>query len=256
MREADAPLVEAHDLLAATSLLSRLPVPVDHGRAAARGAAAAWAWPLVGAVLGAAAGAVGWLAAWLGLPPLIGASLALATLALLTGALHEDGLADCADGLGSHGPAERVLEIMGDSRIGAYGALALVLAVLARAGGIAALEMGTLIAALALVGAGSRAAMVLAMALMPAARRAGLSAGAGRPGWGAAVLAAVGATLLALAIFGSGGLLVLAACALAPLPLLWFAWRRIGGQTGDVLGATQQLAEVGGLAAAAALFPM
>ncbi|MEL6316326.1 MAG: adenosylcobinamide-GDP ribazoletransferase, partial [Pseudomonadota bacterium] len=129
----------AADLAAAAALLTRAPVPVDHAHAGRRGARAAWAWPVVGAALGGAAAAAlaGGLA--LGLPPGPAAAAALAALVLATGALHEDGLADLADGLGGGRDRARALEIMRDSRIGAFGAAALLLAFLARWSALAAL---------------------------------------------------------------------------------------------------------------------
>ena len=246
--------VRFDDIAAAFSLLTRLPVPVDHAIAGKRAAKAAWAYPLVGAVLGAFAGALGTLALWLGAPLGIAAALALAALVVLTGALHEDGLADCADGLGGGKDQKQRLSIMKDSRIGAYGATALALALLARWSGIESLAQYGLILPLCAVAAASRLPMVLVMTWMRPARINGLSAGVGAPG----LLTAVLATLLALAIcqlaLGLAGLWLVLAAIAAPAPLLWLARRLIGGQTGDVLGGSQQLAEIAALAVAASLF--
>ncbi|MEM8578904.1 MAG: adenosylcobinamide-GDP ribazoletransferase, partial [Pseudomonadota bacterium] len=111
-----------HPLLAAL-LLSRLPLPRVPDAAFAEGARAVWAYPVVGLLLGAFAAGIGALAP----TPVIGAGLALAAMAMMTGALHEDGLADTADGLWGGQSRARRLEIMKDSRIGAYGVLALIL---------------------------------------------------------------------------------------------------------------------------------
>ncbi|MEM6390903.1 MAG: adenosylcobinamide-GDP ribazoletransferase, partial [Pseudomonadota bacterium] len=114
------------DLALAAMLLTRLPVPInvsDPGRSAA----SCWAWPLIGAALGAATMGLAALAMAAGLSAGFAAALAMAGFALMTGALHEDGLADTADGLWGGRTPERRLEIMRDSRIGAYGVVALIL---------------------------------------------------------------------------------------------------------------------------------
>ncbi len=160
----------APDLWTAAALLTRLPLP-DH---APRGAASAWAWPLVGAVLGGLAAAAAWLGLWLGLTPGVVAVLVLALGALLTGGLHEDGLSDTADGLFGGWTPERRLEIMKDSRVGSYGVLALVLVTLARWSALATLLAGGSLWALVAVGAVSRAPMALIMAALPNARGAGI----------------------------------------------------------------------------------
>ena len=233
--------IEAHDIPAAFSLLSRLPIPVNHARAGARGARAGWAWPIIGALLGGSAGIVAWLATMIGLPPALGAGLALATLALLTGALHEDGLADCADGLGGGRDKSHALDIMKDSRVGAYGVVALVIAIGLRWQSLAVFEGATIIMALMLSGAASRAAMLCAMAWMPPARQGGLSASTGQP-TRATVMIGLALALVPLMIIAPLALIPLA---ILPLPLALLARRKIGGQTGDILGGVQQLAEIG-----------
>lgn len=247
------PLVTLHDLPAALGLLTRLPVPVDGDRAMARGAAAGWAYPLAGAVVGVLAGAVHWLAAWLGLPPALTAVLAVATLVIVTGALHEDGLADAADGLWGGWTRARRLEIMRDSRIGSYGVVALVLGLGLRTGALATLPPALVWPALIACGALSRAGMVALWAAVPPARPDGLSAGAGQPGHATAALAlALGAGVAALACGVPG--LIAALSGLAGTALTGaIARAKIGGQTGDILGATQQMAEIAALLALVAL---
>ncbi len=236
---------ELHDIAAAFSLLTRLPVPVDHARAGTRGAGAAWAFPLVGAVLGVVAGLLGWALLSAGVSASMAAVFIIAFQVAMTGAMHEDGLADMADGLGGFTP-ERRLEIMKDSRIGAYGAIALVLALLARQAGISGIAAADLPLALAALGAGSRALMVAVMAWLPNARAGGLSAQAGKPeAWPALAIGLV-ACLIA---FGWGGFWVLALMAFAVALIAFIAKSRFGGQTGDILGASQQSAEIMGLAA-------
>lgn len=235
---------EMHDIAAAFSLLTRLPVPVDHPRAGARGAGAAWAYPVVGAVLGLLAGTLGWLLLSLGVSVGIAAVFVIGLQVIMTGAMHEDGLADMADGMGGF-TVEKRLEIMKDSRIGAYGAIALVLALLARHVGISEIAASNLPLALAALGAGSRALMVAVMAWLPNARAGGLSASAGKP----EALPALGIGLFtSILAFGWGGFWIFAGMALAVALVAAIAKARFGGQTGDILGASQQSAEIVGLA--------
>ena len=244
--------LQAHDIWAAFSLLTRLPVPVDHSRAGARGAAAAWAFPVVGLIIGGAAGALATLAGGLGLPAGLAAATALAFLAVVTGGMHEDGLADFTDSMGGM-TRERRLEIMKDSRIGAYGVIALSIAILARWSGIAELSGWTSVFTLAAIGATSRTTMVFLMFTMRPARESGLSAGVGKPS-GTAVLVASAIALVACVIFtGLSGVILCALIFAGALPVFWIANRTLGGQTGDVLGAAQQSSEVVGIAAAIAL---
>jgi len=244
--------LQTHDIWAAFSLLTRLPVPVDHARAGARGAAASWAFPVVGLVIGGAAGGVAALAGWLGLPAGLAAASALAFLAVITGGMHEDGLADFADAMGGM-TVERRLEIMKDSRIGAYGVIALTIALLARWSGIGELSSWTVVFTLAAIGAASRAIIVLLMFTMRPARETGLSASVGKPSR-TNVLVASGIALIACIVFtGLSGIVLFALVFGGALLVYWIANRTLGGQTGDVLGAAQQSAEIVGLAAAIAL---
>jgi adenosylcobinamide-GDP ribazoletransferase len=233
------------DLLSAFALLSRVPLPNHRGT----GANSAWAWPLVGAVLGAFAAAIASAALWLGVTPGVTAALVLAAGALLTGGLHEDGLSDTADGLYGGWTRERRLEIMKDSRVGSYGVLALVLVTLARWSALTAvLVFGGHWAALVATGALSRAPMALVMALLPNARGEGLSHATGQPSPVTALAALAVAAVLAAALTGWAAVALIFATLAVTLLLALSALRRIGGQTGDILGATQQLAEVACLA--------
>ena len=252
-REAKDDLVTPGDIAAAIGLLSRLPVRVDVARATARGARAAWAWPLAGALVAGLAGAGGMVALWLGLSPLIAATVTVALQAMLTGAMHEDGLADCADGFWGGWTAERRLAIMKDSRSGAYGVVALVLVLMLRVAALAALMAGPWWLALVALGAMSRVPMAVLQAVLRPARPGGLSDRTGRPPTRTIWLAAGIALALGLAGMGPGALAV--ALAIAVVTLLWgvTARAKIGGQTGDVLGAAQQLAEIAGLLTLAAL---
>ncbi|WP_102110440.1 adenosylcobinamide-GDP ribazoletransferase, partial [Oceaniglobus roseus] len=183
----------------------------------------------------------------------------LGTGAALTGGLHEDGLADTVDGFWGGWTRERRLEIMADSRIGTYGVIALVLSLGLRWSALATLfaagiGWGALIAAAAL----SRVPMAALSCALPPARPSGLSARVGRPAQSTVGLALLAALLLAIPCAGAPVLPAAVLIALAASGLARLALRRIGGQTGDVLGAAQQLAETTALivfAAAAAQGP-
>lgn len=237
---------------------SRLPVPALPGEADPHAAPdfrtvpralpfAALVIALPGALVLAGAGAAG-------LGGLLSTALALATLAATTGALHEDGLADSADGLFGGRTPERRLEIMKDSRLGSYGALAIGLALLLRVFALALIldRAGPLAASGALVAAGvlSRLSGLHLLAGMAPARPAGASASVGRPSLPTAWLASAIGLLLAgglvlacrLPLAGLG--LGLALIALNALLVRRLCRRLIGGQTGDIAGATQQLDEI------------
>lgn len=237
-----------NQVLAAFGLLTRMPLP-PHKPV---GAEAAWAWPLVGIAVGGLAGLAGSMVQGLG--PGVAAALVLAVQAMLTGAMHEDGLADTADGLWGGWTRERRLEIMKDSHIGSYGVLALMLVTLVRWSALTALiGAGGVVWAAIAAGAMSRVPMAALMALMANARGAGLSRSVGRPPVGtvlAALVIALAAATLTVGPTATLGAALLAALPCAALGLV--AQRRIGGQTGDILGASQQLAEAAVLAALAA----
>lgn len=193
----------------------------------------AWAFSLVGAGVGAMA-SLPWL---LGGPPLLTATLAVALSVILTGALHEDGLADFADAAGGHDRQAR-LDIMRDSRIGSYGVLALALTTMMRIAAIVVLGPLHLIAA----AAGGRAAIVLTMAALPPARKDGLGHDAGVPGWRPVIITSV-VTLALLILAGQGHPVALVAGLAALALVIRQARIWLGGQTGDVLGAASVLVE-------------
>ncbi|MDE2238633.1 MAG: adenosylcobinamide-GDP ribazoletransferase [Rhodospirillales bacterium] len=232
-------------------LLSRLPM----GRMDAPPpmADAVWAYPLVGLAVGAVSGLVFGLAVWVGLPPLAAALLAVGASAGLTGAMHEDGLADLADGFGGGRDKARKLEIMRDSRIGSYGVVALVLVLGLRVACLAALPAPGMVMRLAAIGALSRALLPVVMLALPPARDDGLGQAVGSQ-------LALGPALAGLALAGVVALLLLpnlpvvAVMALVAAGVCALAKRQIGGFTGDVLGSVQVLAESAGLCALAAQF--
>ena len=232
------------ELAAAFALLTRLPV---HRLALPRltvPSEAVWAYPVVGAAVGAIGGAVYWLTHSLSCPPALAVLCALVAVILATGALHEDGLADFADGLAGD-TKERSLAIMRDHEIGTYGVLALLLSLAVRATAIALIaEPRAVMAALIAADAASRLSAVLIMAALPLARRDGLSASVGSPTAGLAAIA-LGVTFIIawlLLPFGVALLLILSAIVSAVV-IGRVALIRLGGQTGDVLGASSQISE-------------
>jgi adenosylcobinamide-GDP ribazoletransferase len=243
------------DLRMAVALSTRIPVGPAAPTADGDVARASWALPLAGILVGLIGAFIYWLAIRLHLQPEPAAMLALGATMLVTGAMHEDGLADAADGLGGGKTREQKLEIMRDSRIGAFGACALTASIVLRWSSLAAIADPHLVAiALVAAHAAARAPLPLFMRVLPPARTDGLSSGAGQPPPQSAVLAiAIGAICLLFG-FGIGGTLI-AALILAVIALLLarIAKAQIGGQTGDVLGALEQLCEAALLAIASSL---
>lgn len=241
------------DFRVAMMFLTRIPTGRIRDLASDDLSRAAWAFPLVGLVVGVIAGGALYLSAETDVSPIVCALIALAVQAAVTGALHEDGLADLADGLGGHDKA-KILAIMRDSRIGTYGVLALIFSVGLRATMIAGIPgPGVAFAVLLAAAAFSRGALPLVMNLMPAARADGLAQAAGRPERRIAMLAmGIGTlTLFTLLPFSVALAAVVIGGVLAAGIIFW-AHQRLGGQTGDVLGALQQVLEIAVLCGAAA----
>jgi len=225
----------------AASFLTRLPMA---NVPAAPLASAAAMFPVVGALTGAASAAVYAGASFAGLPPIVAALLAVLASILATGALHEDGLADFADASGARTPDKR-LAIMRDSRIGAFGTLALIFSVGLRAAAVASIGAPETVAfALMASGAVSRAAIVQAMLALPFAREDGMAKLAGRPRATGARIALLLGLLAALPLGPIGAALALAFAAAATFYVCAAARRLLGGQTGDVLGSVQQASEI------------
>jgi len=233
-----------HDAVTAVLFLTRIPIPWHVPDVEARlGRSTPW-FPLVGVIVGGA-GALAW---WVGAAlanPLIGAVAAVAATALLTGAFHEDGLADTFDGLGGSPERETALAIMKDSRLGTYGAMALSLVLLGRVCALVSLG-GHAPAALLGAHALARFSSLPAIRWLPYARADG---GTGKPfaggvsGAGLAVAALFTAALTLLLWRGSAPVAWLGAAAVGGLLAMWFR-RRLGGITGDTLGAVNQLCEL------------
>ena len=238
--------LSSNDLWMACALLTRLPLPYpEFSQETSRpAAAAAWAYPLVGLIIGTVTALSLMLGLWLDLPPGAAAALALLLSIVATGAMHEDGLADCADGFWGGWDVERRLSIMKDSQIGTYGVIALCLSLLLRWLCLSAMAqadglwMGLICAAMI-----SRSAMVAIMQRLPNARAQGLSHATGTPSRAIAVLALGLGGLSAFFAPHSSALMLLVVAGIVTFAAGWTAKRKIGGQTGDVLGATQQVVE-------------
>jgi adenosylcobinamide-GDP ribazoletransferase len=244
---------------ASIHFLTRLPLP-RHDAAGTAGAAGAnlaqavWAFPLAGFVVGLIGAIVYLVVDRLLLFSWPAAALAVAATLFVTGALHEDGLADTADGFGGGTTRETKLEIMRDSRIGTFAVLALIFSIGLRSVAIA--EIGLrwhVFAALIAAHALARGVLPAALQRLDPAREDGLGVGAGRPEQNQVLIAL--AIALAIAVIATGlrtGLSAAIAAAIVAIAIGWLALRQIGGQTGDVLGAIEQGAETAALLAAAA----
>ncbi len=258
--------------LVALQFLTRVPTPRWVGFEPAWLQSCLRHFPLVGACVGVWAAAVLWgaLVLW---PPLVASAVSLGATVWLTGAFHEDGLADTFDALGGSVGRERALAIMKDSRIGSYGAVALVLSLMlkltvvsALAGGATEHAVAWAIAALVWSHAVSRAAPIWLVWRLPYAGEAQhakarpLATQVSGGGLGIALVWVAVASMATVAVAAwtdtadrsevlDAVLWALAACTLTTLGCARWLRRRLGGFTGDTLGATQQLVELAGLLA-------
>lgn len=244
-------------VLVALRFYSRLPVPIvafetrPHAALDLRRDVPAVA--IAGGLIGAIPASVLALAGAAELPPLLGATLALAVLTLITGALHEDGLADTFDGLWGGSTRERRLEIMRDSRIGSYGVAAIVFSLALRTIAIATLveRLGAFAGLLIIaVAATSRVAGLLPLWLLAPARSDGAAASVAAPNsvsmalGGLTALAASCALLWPADVTLVAVALISAAAYVASWSVSAIARAKIGGYTGDIAGAAQQAAEI------------
>jgi adenosylcobinamide-GDP ribazoletransferase len=236
------------DIILGISFLTRL--PISHSLPYKRFIMqSAWSFPLVGSFLGFLGGSVSWVLLELQLPLLIISFLTIGTLILLTGGLHEDGLADMADGFGGGSNPENKIAIMRDSQIGTYGTLILILVIAIKAAGIVTLlgQDNTLNCMVALVVSGSisRSLMVCVAYTLDHASEKGIGKFAGKPDSHTAISSifiTVITSIFLLPIMKAMIVLTLATLTATAIGLL--AKRQINGYTGDILGATQQLSEV------------
>jgi adenosylcobinamide-GDP ribazoletransferase len=234
-------------LRSAMAFLTVLPVASFEGSPGERLGRAYF--PAIGAVVGLAAAGVFVLMDSLS-TPLLAAVASTATLALVTGALHLDGLADSADGLFGGGAVARRLEVMRDPRLGSFGTVAVVLVLVGEVSAIASMSAGRAVVALIIAGALSRLAMLSVITLVPYVRDSGLGVAAGSTSHRAFDLA-LGAAFAAVACLLDWPRALLALClvALTALMVATLASRRLGGATGDVYGATAELCMLAALVA-------
>ncbi|HQU41892.1 MAG: hypothetical protein B7Z73_02385 [Planctomycetia bacterium 21-64-5] len=236
---------------AAVQFLTHIPVPAvllaDARDERPRLQLATLYFPLVGSLIGLVTGTVIWFASHLW-PLWLAVGLGLAVEAILTGALHEDALADCCDALGGGWTRADVLRILDDSRLGSYGVLGLTLALFLRAGALAALEPSLMLPAVIASATLGRWAMILALALLaPLPDRPSLTQQAGRQTFGhvlgGAVLAVAGSLPLAVVSPLRLGLSVAAVLAVTAV-FAFYLQRRIGGMTGDGIGAICYISQI------------
>jgi adenosylcobinamide-GDP ribazoletransferase len=233
------------DLMISAAFCTRLPLP--HAPITDQDIArASWALPIAGVLVGLIGAVVYWSAQAFGLPALPSAALTVAATLLVTGCLHEDGLADASDGFGGGNTRERKLEIMRDSRIGTYGTCAVVMSIVLRISALASIADPDLVGWVLIAAHGAaRATLPALMLLIPPARPDGLSARAGRPPpASAAVAIAMGVVLLVGSLGAGRGFITLLLVAVAFGLFAWLCKRQLGGQTGDTLGAVEQISEM------------
>jgi adenosylcobinamide-GDP ribazoletransferase len=247
------------ELVHALRFLTRLPVPLARTLDPPPLHQTMRMFSVAGALIGLATGGILWLSSRLDVPSLLGCAITVAATLLLTGALHEDGFADFVDGLGGGKTRDQRLEIMRDSRIGAFGALALMMAVLIRIFAYESLlsqEWNVLLLTVAASQSFSRALVVDLMWATPPARSDGLSALAGRPSRSVAIFAIIiglALTMSTAAFADPEAAVVALGLGLAATALVRrLAMKLLGGQTGDVCGAAQVSCELAMLIAFAA----
>jgi len=234
-------------LLLLVQFFTRLPLPaqlrerVDQEETLSN---AAHLFPVAGLVVSIAPAFV-WYVCYPLLPPTVAAGLAILTGLILTGALHEDGLSDCADGLGGGSTKKRALEIMKDSRIGAFGACALIMSVFLRWMALASLDVISGIVAIIIMHAVARAAMTTAIRYSTYVRPKGLgkSVSDGISDYQLGIALGIGA-FFALTLGGLAGLTAAAIGTGAAIIVLLYLENRLNGYTGDGLGAMEQSAEI------------
>jgi adenosylcobinamide-GDP ribazoletransferase len=231
-------------LRSAVAFLTVIPVAGGEKKPAARLGRAYF--PAVGALLGLIAGLVFGLAASL-TTQLVGAVAAVAVLAVLTGGLHLDGLADAADGLFGRGTRAQRLDIMRDPRIGSFGAIALIVVLLGDAAALSALAPATAIVALVIAGALSRWAMLGVIAFVPYVRETGLGVAAGGPSRTFDLVLGSALAAVACMLDWKHAAIAVLAVGLGALVVSVLARRLIGGATGDVYGAATELCQLAAL---------
>ena len=233
-----------NDIRVALSLLTRLPIHVPSS-AFERAHKAVWAYGVAGAAWAICVWSVASLCMAGGLATPIAAGFGLINGMLITGAIHEDGLADCADGFWGGWERERRLEIMRDSRLGVYGTLALIVSTGLRWQLLTTvLEGKNSFLAILLAGMLTRSVLPLMMAHLPQARSDGLSHSVGIPNGSGVYFSIIISASISLVFLGVAGLMLAVIAAITALLCGLLARKKIGGQTGDVLGASVVIVEI------------
>ena len=236
------------DFLLAVSFLTRISIP-SALKFKSELMSAAWSFSLIGALLGFFCGSIAWVLIYLNLPTVIVAFLTTASMVLLTGGLHEDGLADMTDGFGGGKSADEKITIMRDSQIGTYGTLSLIFML-----GLKITAIDTIlnkdailvcIISLVISGALSRLSMVPVAFWFENASKTGLGQFAGKPTLNSIVTPLVIITLISLLLMPILKLIIIIIlCVLTAIVIGKLSKQQIGGYTGDILGATQVVSEV------------
>ncbi len=256
----EPPCGPLHHTMVAFQFLTRIPMPRDLSPSPNDLARAAGWFPVVGAVVGAMIALAAWAAMGVGLAPGVAAVIAVAVGILVTGSFHEDGLADSADAFGGGWSREQVLAIMRDSRIGSYGAASLVMLVAARLAALWSMDIGAWAAVLICAHSIARWSSLWLLRTNSYARDRDESPGLGKPMveslTGATfAFGTVAAVIIGVASLGFLGFVAIAVAACVASLWARYCHARIGGLTGDALGAANVLVEVAILIGCAARFP-
>jgi len=233
------------DIYTSVVFLTRLPAPDWPAAADRKLAECMWSFPIIGVLIGTLGGITYAGCDYLGLPVYVGGIFTVTAIILMTGGLHEDGLADFADGVWGGIDKDQRLTIMSDSRIGTYGAIILIISICGRAFSIGTiLEPLLVLGALVTASALSRSVIPVIMAFDSPAKKTGLAFDAGKPDriiWFTAIIIGV---LIHLIAAPGGWFVSLVAAVLGAAIGSWYINRRVGGYTGDTLGAVQQVIEL------------
>jgi adenosylcobinamide-GDP ribazoletransferase len=229
------------DFVRAATFHTRIPFHIDEAEAARPLASTTRAFPLTGLVVGVVGAIVLLLSNLLGLPQLASSLLAVAATALVAGGLNEEGLANAADGLLTTKTGEEALRAMRESHLGAYGMLALVFIVGLKVAALEAIEAADAAASLIAAEVAGRTVLPAMLSFLPPARNEGISFAAGKPRQEDLALdLGLGAVLMLIMLgFGCGLAAIVSTAAVMAL-IIGVVRKRIGGHTGDILGATEQ----------------
>ena len=235
------------DLLLSLSFLTRIPVFKDltFERTLMD---AAWSFPLIGALVGLIGGMFAFLLSYLNVSPVIISFITIGAIILVTGGLHEDGLADTADGFGSNKRPEDKIRVMRDSRIGVYGTLALMITILTKVSALSELidndHISTCVIALVVSGALSRSSMIGIAFFLENASETGLATLAGKPSPSSIGVCFFISILLCLFLLPLTKVLVAILLSSVTTVIIGFlSKKQINGYTGDILGTSQILSE-------------